>query len=50
MFTKGDLLFIKPCQIAKSEKYETFCVSNFLFGAKNGSSSSITGRIIVVLF
>ena len=23
--------------IVKSEKYETFCVSNLLFGAKNGS-------------
>ena len=29
IFTKGDLQFPKPYHIAKSEKYETFCVSNF---------------------
>ena len=29
IFTKGDLKFPKPYHIAKSEKYETFCASNF---------------------
>ena len=29
IFTKGDLQFPKPSHIAKSEKYETFCASNF---------------------
>ena len=29
IFTKGNLQFPKPYHIAKSEKYETFYVSNF---------------------
>ena len=40
MLTERDSQFLKPYQIAKSEKYETFCVSNFKFGAKNGLPAS----------
>jgi len=61
MSTKKDLLFQKPNWLAKSEKYEPFCVSKFLFwdqkwvtGVRHGNSLVVhqvsTGRIIVVLF
>ena len=35
MFTKGDLQFSKPYHIAKSEKYETSCVSKLLIWRQN---------------
>jgi len=36
---KKELQFKKPNWLAKSEKYEPFCVSKLLFGAKNGSQA-----------
>jgi len=59
--TKRDLQFQKPKQLAKSEKYEPFCVFKLLFwrqkwvtGALHGNSLVVRrvspGRILVVLF
>ena len=58
--TKGNLQFPKPFHIAKSEKYETSCVSKLLIWRQivvrrawpciNQSITLLMCRIIVVLF
>ena len=49
IFTKGDLQFPKPFHIAKSEKYETSCVSKLLIWRQIVVRRAWPCRIIVVL-
>ena len=49
IFTKGDLQFPKPFHIAKSEKYETSCVSKLLIWCQV-VRRAWPCRIIVALF
>ena len=50
IFAKGDLQFPKPFHIAKSEKYETSCVSKLLICREIVVRRAWPGRIIVALF
>ena len=49
MFTKVDIQFPKPYHFARSEKYETFCVSSFSLAPKMVVRQASPGKIILVL-